>query len=101
MGRKKGFNKEKISLIITVLSRHPEGIWIRALADECKLAPNTVRHYIQGALNPLIIDTSLGRSEKPHLRVVRLKPYVLQRLSEGKNIAQILRMLKAIEEIDQ
>jgi len=100
MGRKKGFNKEKIVKIINVLVSHPDGTWIRAIADEAGLAPNTVRHYIQGVLNPLVIDTSLGRSEKPHLRVIRLKPFVFERLSEGKNIGQILKMLKAIEDIE-
>ncbi|MBI4896202.1 MAG: hypothetical protein HY832_01505 [Candidatus Aenigmarchaeota archaeon] len=100
MGRKKGFNRDKIASILSVLVRYPEGTWIRALAAECHLAPNTVRYYIQTVLSALVIDTSLGRSEKPHLRVIRLKPLVLQQLQEGKDLRQIMKLLNMVNKIE-
>lgn len=100
MGRKKGLSKDKVSGILRALIEHSEGIWIRAIARECKIDPKTVKYYIDGPLRPLVDDTSLGNSKKPHMRVVRLKPYVLQQIEEGKDINQILKLAKLMNQLE-
>ena len=99
MGRKKGFDKNKITKIIEVLARNPDGIWIRRIAAELKLSPTTVTKYIDSILKPLIEDVSLGGSGKPLLRVIRLKPFVLERFHEGKSIEQIMKILRLMNKL--
>lgn len=99
MGRKKGLDKRKIGAIINVLIANPDGIWLRRIAEETKLSPATVAHYIETALKPLVEDTSLGKTEKPLLRVIRLKPFVLERLQEGKDINDIIKILDLMKKI--
>ena len=82
MGRKKGFDKRKITSIIGVLANNPEGLWLRRIAEETKLHPSTVTKYIDTLLKPLVEDVSLGGTGKPLLRVIKLKPFVLERLHE-------------------
>ena len=99
MGRKKGFDKHKVVKIIEVLARNPDGIWIRRIAGELKLSPTTVTKYIDTVLKPLVEDVSLGGSGKPLLRVIRLKPFVLERLHEGKSIEQTMKILHLMNKI--
>jgi hypothetical protein len=100
MGRKKGLDKKKTGAIINVLIANPDGIWLRRIAEETKLSPATVAHYIETALKPLVEDTSLGKTEKPLLRVIRLKPFVLERLREGRNINDIMKILDLMKKIE-
>lgn len=99
MGRKKGFDQLKISAILQALINNPDGIWLRRIAIEVRLSPATVSHYINSVLQPLVEDVSLGDSKKPLLRVYKLKPFVFQKLSEGKDLNQILKLIKLMDDI--
>lgn len=99
MGRKKGLDKNKIAAIINVLLANPDGIWLRRIAKQAKLSPATVAHYIDTALKPLVEDTSLGKTEKPLLRVIKLKPFVIERLEQGQDINQIMKVLDLMKKI--
>ena len=93
MGRKPGLDEKKIASIVSVLSRYPEGLWLRKLAEETGLTHATVAKYIGSALKPLVEDTSLGSGAKPLLRVIRLKPAVLEELQNGKDLQHIMKIL--------
>jgi len=95
MARPKGWNSDKIALFLRILTQNPEGMWIRRIAAEAKVHPSTVTRYIEGILSPLVEVSSLG--EKPLIKVVRLKPLVLQKLSEGQSIQQIMRLLELMK----
>jgi len=99
MGRKKGFDKKKIGAIINVLVKNPDGIWIRQIARYARIHHSTVTKYVDTVLKPLVEDVSLGSSGKPLLRVIRLKPFVIERLGEGKSIDQVLKILQLIDKI--
>ena len=96
MPRPKGEDTKKIAAILNVLAKYPEGIWIRRLAKEAGVHPTTATRYVEGPLAPMVEISSLG--EKPLLKVVRLKPIVLQRLEEGMSFGQIMRLLNVIQE---
>jgi hypothetical protein len=99
MGRKKGFDKKKIIAIVSVLANNPDGLWLRRIAEETKLHPSTVTKYIDTLLKPLLEDISLGGSGKPLLRVIRLKPMVIERLQKGQSIDQIMKILKLMDQL--
>ncbi|HLD83851.1 MAG TPA: hypothetical protein VI979_03290 [archaeon] len=96
MGRKKGFDGKKISVIISALARNPDGVWLRQLSRDTGISATTVSAYAGGILKPLLEETSLGAGARPMLRVIRLKPYVLQKIAEGRGISEILKMLKIL-----
>lgn len=98
MGRRKGYDNKKIVAIISALARNPDGLWLRKLAQDTNLSPATVSHYIDSILNPLIECVSLG-DKKPFLKVIKLKPMVLQKIEEGQNINQILKTLYLFKRI--
>ena len=98
MGREKGFDNDKITRIINLLIRHPNGLWLRQIAKLLKYSPTTISKYIDNPIKALIDDNSLGRQEKPILRVIRLKPVVFDRLKQGQDINQIMKLLKIIKE---
>jgi len=99
MGRKKGFDEKKILSIVRVLLNNPDGIWLRQIAKETQLSPATVAKYMDTALKPVVEENSLGRAEKPLLRVIKLKPFVMERLQEGKSLADIMRILRLVSKI--
>jgi len=96
MGRKKAFDRKKIAEILSVLARNPDGIWLRRLAEETRLSPATVSKYIETVLKGLVDDVSLGNYKKPLLRVVKLKPSILERVQRGDNIEKVLKMLRIL-----
>ena len=98
MSRKKGFDKRKITAIIAVLANNPDGIWLRRIAEEAKIHHSTVTKYIDTLLKPLVEDVSLGGSGKPLLRVIKLKPFVLERLQQGKSLDKIMKILKLMNQ---
>ncbi|MEM7819529.1 MAG: hypothetical protein QXD48_01730 [Candidatus Aenigmatarchaeota archaeon] len=100
MGRKKGFDNKKIGIIISILLANPDGIWLRRIAEEAKLSPATVAHYIETVLVPFVEDVSIGKEGKPLLRVIRLKPFVAERLKEGKSLNQIMKFLGILRKIE-
>ncbi|MBI4018427.1 MAG: helix-turn-helix domain-containing protein [Candidatus Aenigmarchaeota archaeon] len=99
MARKKGFDNRKIAAIIGALADNPDGLWLRNIARETSLHPLTVSRYLNTVLKPLVEETSLRSEKKPILRVVKLKPYVLGKLQEGRSLGQILRLLKLMESV--
>lgn len=101
MGRKAGFDGKKISGIISALARNPEGLWLRQLARELNLAPATVSKYLNGILKPLVEETALGPEARPMLKLIRLKPFVMERIHEGKSISEIMKTLKIFQNIGQ
>jgi len=98
MGRKKGFDKRKISAIMAVLANNPDGLWLRRIAEETGIHHSTVAKYIDTLLEPLVEDVSLGGSGKPLLRVIRLKPFVIERLQQGESLDKILKVLKLMNQ---
>ncbi len=98
MGRKRGFNEKKIAAIIEFLYSNPDGVWIRRIARETGMDHHTVTRYIDTLLRPLIEDVSLAGESKTMLRVVRLKSFVIEKLAEGRNVQQILKILKLINQ---
>jgi hypothetical protein len=99
MGRRKGFDDKKIIAIVKALLANPDGIWLRQIARETQLSPSTVAKYLDTVLKPLIEESSLGMSSKPLLRVIKLKPFVFERLQEGKSLADIMKILRLISKI--
>jgi len=98
MPRPKGYNSKTIAVLIGILASKPEGLWIRRLAKEAKLHPSTVSRYLAGPLKPFVETTPLGSPDsRPLLVVVRLKPIVLQRLAEGANLGDIMKLLSLME----
>ncbi|MFC2143332.1 hypothetical protein ACFLQN_02945 [Candidatus Aenigmatarchaeota archaeon] len=98
MGRKPGLDQKKVVMILSVLIRNPDGIWLRKIAKETGLHPSTVGKYVDSILSPLVDDNSLGDS-KPFLRVIKLKPFIMQKLQEGMDIKQILKLIRITEKI--
>ncbi len=100
MGRKKGFDEKKIAKIVSVLAANPDGLWLRQIAKQAGYSPTTVAHYLKTVLAPLIDDVSLGPDSKPLLRVVKLKPFVIERLQSGSNLQQIMKILRLMSKIE-
>ena len=99
MGRKKGFDEKKIGRIVSLLAANQDGMWLRQIAKESGYSPATVSHYLNTALAPLVEETALG-SGKVLLRVVRLKPFVLEKLAEGRDMKQIMKILRLLSKIE-
>jgi len=99
MGRRKGFDQKKILAIVQALLAHQDGLWLRQIAKLTGLAPSTIAKYLDGTLAPLVEESSLGEHEKPLLRVVRLRPFVIERLQEGKTLADIMKILRLVHKI--
>ena len=95
MGRKPGLDERKVLSIVQVLLSHPDGLWLRQLAREAQVSPSTVTRYLDTGLRSLVEDTPVG-GEKPLLRVVKLKPFVIERLEAGQTLADIMRILRLI-----
>ena len=100
MGRKKGFDGKKISAILLVLARNPDGLWLRALAKELSMSPTTVSKYLDGVLKPMVEENRLGNDAKPLLRVIKLKQFALEKIQEGKDINEILKILKMFNRLE-
>lgn len=98
-GRKPGFNPDKIKAILSALAASPEGLWLRQLAVQTGLHPSTISRYVNTALKSMIEEQSLGADDKkPIIKVIRLKPYVIEQLNQGKSVAAIYKIMKVISE---
>ena len=95
-GRPGGPDPKKIMLIVKILYDNQEGLWLREIANRARLHPSTVSHYIETFLAPIVEDRKLGE-EKPILRMIRLKPLVIEKISQGESLPNILRYLKLME----
>ena len=99
MGRKKGFDERKIQSIVRALIDNPDGLWLRNIAKITGFSPPTVSHYLDTVLKPLVEESSLGEG-KPIIRVIKLKPFVFERLQEGRSLADIMKILRLIGKIE-
>ncbi|MBI2583498.1 MAG: hypothetical protein HYW25_02425 [Candidatus Aenigmarchaeota archaeon] len=91
---------KKIVAIVQVLARYPDGTWIRSIARDAKLHPTTVSHYLSGPLMFLVEESTLGSPDrKPLMRIVRLKPDVLDRLRQGDTVKQVIRLAGLLEKV--
>lgn len=97
-GRKKGYDGKKIAAIVEVLFKNPDGIWLRKIAEETKMSPATVSRYLDTILNPLIETSSLGEG-KPILRVIRLRPLAIEKIREGEDLGQIIKLLGLMKRV--
>jgi len=95
-GRKPGLDPKKIRSIVQVLVNHQEGVWIRQIAKEAGVHPSTVTKYVEGVLAPMVDVQSLGSSGKTLLKVVKLKPIVIEKLEQGQKMSDILRFLELL-----
>ena len=100
MGRKRGCNNATIRTLVGALLQHPEGLWMNKLAQLGNIHPTTATRYVEGILSPFVEETALAGKKKPYLRVVRLKPFVLQKLEEGRTLDQILKLLDILKDIE-
>jgi hypothetical protein len=89
-GRPKGVDMRKVLKVINVLVNEPQGLWLREISKRCNIHPTTISNYANTILSPLLEDVSLGKDEKPILRVLRLKNWVFERLEKGEDISKIL-----------
>lgn len=99
MGRKKGADMEKIAAIINVLARNQDGMWLRKLAKEAGISPMSASKYANTVLKPFLEDISLSGENRPILRIIRLKPFVIEKLREGKDLNQILKILNLVDKV--
>ena len=90
-----GLDERKVLSMVQVLLSNPDGLWLRQLPKEAQLAPSTVSRYLDTVLASLVEDTPPG-GQKPFLRVVNLKPFVIRRLEAGQNLADIMRVLRLV-----
>ena len=99
MGRKKGPSPQKIAALVSILARNPDGMWLRKLAKEAGMSPMTVSKYANTTLKPFLEDVSLASEKRSILRILRLKSFVIEKLREGKDLNQILKILALVEKI--
>ncbi|MAH43314.1 hypothetical protein CL614_06400 [archaeon] len=99
-GRKPGLDPIKVKDILEALASNPGGLWLRQIAVQTGLHPSTISKYIEKALKPMIEEENLGGEEekKPILRVIRLKPYVIEQLNQGKSVSSIYKIMKVLGE---
>ena len=95
-------DSQKIIKIISVLAQYPDGIWLRRIAKESGVDAKTISKYLAGPLATLVEESSLGNAEaKPLMRIVRLKPMVLDRLHQGDTIKKVLRLTGFLEGVNK
>lgn len=98
MGRRPGLDERKVLAIVQVLLNHRDGVWLRQLAKETSLSPSTVARYLDTILRPLVDENSLGTG-KPLLRVVKLRPFVIERLEAGQTLTEAMRVVRLLNRI--
>jgi hypothetical protein len=97
-GRKPGQDPMIARKIVQVLVNNPDGLWIRQLGKGVGVHPTTATRYVEGILAPMVDIQTLGtNSEKPLLKVVKLKTVVLEKLEQGQKLSEILRFLELID----
>ncbi len=97
-GRKKGFDMNKVRIIVDTLAKNPSGLWIRELSRACGLPLSTTSYYVNNVIFPLLDDARIG-GEKSIIRVVRLKDSVLSRLRSGEDVSSIMKYVRVFKKI--
>ena len=93
-------DKKKISKLLRVLIKHPEGLWLRQISKDTKIAPSTVHYYINQTLSEIVENIGVKDKKGKYfgLRIVRLKPKIIENAEKGglENIFHFLKLSKKI-----
>jgi len=76
MGRPKGPDMKKISLIIETLKKNPEGLWLMELSRATGISKSTIHRYIHNELKGVVEE---ARSFSGLVKVYKLKDEYLKR----------------------
>jgi len=98
-GRPFGPDKQKLARILKILVENPNGLWLRNIAKRANIHPTTVSNYINTILRSLVEDISLGDEEKPIIRVIKLKPFVIKKLEQGIPLEDVLKFSQIIKNV--
>ncbi|RLJ02159.1 MAG: hypothetical protein DRP10_02105 [Candidatus Aenigmatarchaeota archaeon] len=89
---------KKIRKILMILTKNPEGLWIRQLARETDLALSTVHYYINCVLDEFIENIGVKDKNGKYfgLRFVKLKPKIRETIEKDglKKVYKFLEMSK-------
>ncbi|MFH0836890.1 MAG: hypothetical protein V1870_02055 [Candidatus Aenigmatarchaeota archaeon] len=96
-GRPSKLDPEKVRTIVQTLINNPDGMWIRQIAKQTSMHPTTATKYIHGVLFPMVDIQELSSERgKTLLKVIKLRPMVIERLEQGQKIGEILRFLELL-----
>ncbi len=93
-------DKKKISKILNILIKHPEGLWLRQISKYTGIAPSTVHYYINQTLSEIIENIGVKDKNGGYfgLRIIRLKPKIIEN-AEKKGLNDIFNFLKLSKKI--
>lgn len=89
------YDKETVESLLKVLVKHPDGVWLSKLAKEADVPISTTAYYLDNQLKNLVYERAFG-DRKPVIRVVSLRPRVLESLEKGVSFSRIVRLMKII-----
>jgi|YelNatPaOPRAMG01_1025707.scaffolds.fasta_scaffold177630_2 hypothetical protein len=93
------YDPETIRKLLRVLIENPEGLWLSRLAKMAGVPKSTTAYYLNNQLRPLIDENTLG-DEKRLIRIVSLKPIVIEELNKGRSLDKIMRIIKIMKEYE-
>ena len=91
------YNPDTVKRLISVLFKNPDGVWLSRLSRLSGVPLSTTSYYLNNQIRVLVDERTVG-GEKPLVRVISLKPRVLEGLSEGKSVSSLLKLMKLIYE---
>ncbi len=93
-------DKKKISKLLRILIKHPEGLWLRQISKDTGIAPSTVHYYITRTLSEIMENIGVKDKKGKYfgLRIIRLKPKVIEAGEKGglETIFEFLKLSKKI-----
>lgn len=89
------YDKNTVESLLKVLVNHPDGVWLSKLAKEADIPISTTAYYMDNQLSDLVFERSFG-DKKPVIRVISLRPRVLESLKKGVSFDRIVRLMKII-----
>jgi hypothetical protein len=92
------YNPETIKKLMSILVKYPDGIWMSKLAREADVPLSTTSYYLDNQISAFIDEQTLGE-EREIIRVIKLKPFVFQKLQEGMNLQKIMKIIKLIKDV--
>jgi len=93
------YDPEIIKKILRVLIENPDGVWLSRLAKMADIPKSTTAYYLNNQLKILIEEHSLG-DEKRIIRIVSLKPRVVEELNKGRSLDRIMKMIEFMKEYE-
>lgn len=91
------YDKKTVESLLKALVENPDGIWLSKLAKEADVPISTTAYYMDNQLSDLVVERSFG-GKKPVIRVISLRPRVLQSLQKGISFDRIVRLMEIISE---